>query len=72
VQRTPFTNNLAEQDIRMCKVKYKISGCFRSMKGLRIFCRIRGYIGTARKQSINLFTAIEDAVSGRPFMLNST
>ena len=68
----PFTNNLAEQDIRMCKVKYKISGCFRSMKGLRIFCRIRGYIGTARKQSINLFTAIEDAVSGRPFMLNST
>ena len=65
----PFTNNLAEQDIRMCKVKYKISGCFRSMRGLQIFCRVRGYIATARKQGINLLTAVEDAISKKPFLL---
>ena len=65
----PFTNNLAEQDIRMCKVKYKISGCFRSMKGLQIFCRVRGYIATAKKQGISLLSAIEDAVSKKPLML---
>lgn len=64
----PFTNNLAEQDIRMCKVKHKISGCFRSMNGLHIFCRIRGYIATAKKQGLGLLTAIEDAVAKNPFM----
>jgi transposase len=65
----PFSNNTAEQDIRMCKVKQKISGCFRSTNGLLMFCRIRGYLVTARKQGINLFTAIENAISGNPFML---
>ena len=65
----PFTNNLAEQDIRMCKVKYKVSGCFRSMKGLDIFCRVRGYIATAKKQGIGLLTAIQDAMAQNPFML---
>lgn len=65
----PFSNNIAEQDIRMCKVRQKISGCFRSTNGLLIFCRIRGYLVTARKQGINLFTAIENAIAGNPFML---
>jgi transposase len=67
-ERVPFTNNQAEQDIRMIKVRQKISGCFRTLKGARMFCRIRSYLSTCRKQGWNIWKAIQSAVIGTPYI----
>ncbi len=64
----PFTNNQGEQDIRMIKVKLKISGCFRTLKGAQVFSRIRSYLSTCRKQGRNLWDACHKLVIGNPFM----
>jgi transposase len=60
----PFTNNQGESDIRMTKVQQKISGCFRSMEGAEIFCRIRGYLSTCRKQGVKSSRAMEMLFEG--------
>jgi transposase len=54
----PFTNNLAEQDLRMMKVKMKISGCFRTLEGARIFALLRSVLSTARKQRYNILQVL--------------
>ncbi len=64
----PFTNNQAEQDIRMIKVRQKISGGFRTRRGARVFARIRAYISTCRKQGLNIWSAIQQAIAGQPFI----
>lgn len=64
----PFDNNQAERDLRMIKVQQKISGTFRSEQGARIFCRVRGYISTAKKNAQCIIDVIQSALQGRPFM----
>jgi transposase len=61
----PFTNNQGENDIRMSKVHQKISGCFRSMTGAKIFCRVRGFLITCRKQGVNPADALKDLFAGK-------
>jgi transposase len=66
--RVPFSNNAAEQSIRMCKLRIKISGCMRSMSGAEEFCAIRSYLATAARHGLGALEAITLAFQGNPWI----
>ena len=64
----PFTNNQAERDIRMLKVKGKISGGFRRLEGALWFCRTRSYLQTCAKQGLSLLSCLRSVFAGEPIL----
>ena len=64
----PFTNNLAERDLRMIKVKEKISGTFASFKGGEMFARIRGYISTVKKNNRSVLEELNNVLKEKPYI----
>jgi hypothetical protein len=66
--RAPPDNNGTERDIRMAKLKQKVSGCLRTMTGARQFCAIRSYLSTSAKHDLGLFDALVMLTEGEPWM----
>ena len=66
--RAPPDNNGSERDIRMAKLKQKVSGCLRTMTGARQFCAIRSYLSTAAKHGLSFFDALVMLAEGEPWM----
>ncbi|MET7426860.1 transposase, partial [Dactylosporangium sp. NPDC005555] len=66
--RSPFDNNAAERQIRMVKIRQKVSGCLRTLDGAQQFALIRSYLATATTHGHNTFRALTDLIIGRPWL----
>jgi len=66
--QVPFDNNMAKRDLRMIKVKQKISGTFMSRTGGKIFARIKGYISTVKKNGCNVMEELKNVFKGEAFI----
>jgi transposase len=69
VEGIPFTNNQAERDLRPAKVKQKVSGCFRTQSGARVYARLQAVISTCRKQERNVFSVLRNLFAHQPVTL---
>jgi transposase len=69
VEGVPFTNNLAERDLRPAKVKQKVSGGFRTVQGAEVYARLQAIISTCRKQGRNSFSTLRDIFAYQPVSL---
>jgi transposase len=69
VEGVPFTNNLAERDLRPAKVKQKVSGGFRTVQGANVYARLQAVISTARKQDRSVFAFLRDLFAYQPITL---
>ena len=67
-QEVPFTNNLAERDLRPAKLKLKISNCFRSEEGAELYARIESFVSSARKNNKNIFEELKGTFDGQIFL----
>jgi transposase len=65
----PFTNNLAERDIRPWKTKLKVSGCFRTLEGAKKYARVKGFCSTAKKHGYSVYEQLVKAIDGQSFLL---
>ena len=66
--QVPAHNNGAERDIRMIKLRQKVSGCLRTIIGARQFCAIRSYLATTAKHGMGFFEALVMLNEGNPWM----
>ena len=66
-RRIPADNNGSERDIRMIKLRQKVSGCLRTLTGAKQFCAIRSYLSTAAKHGLRFFDALVMLTEGRPW-----
>jgi transposase len=62
--RVPFDNNAAEREVRMGKLRIKVSGAMRSMTGAQVFCAIRSYLPAAARQRVGALDALTQAAGG--------
>jgi transposase len=67
-EEVPFTNNLAERDVRPAKVKLKVSNCFRTFEGAEIYARIASFVSTTRKHDRNIFSELYTTFEGHNFI----
>jgi transposase len=70
--RVPFDNNAAEREIRMSKLRIKVSGCMRCTAGAETICAIRSYLSTAAKHGIGVLDALTRAASQTPWLPGTT
>jgi transposase len=70
--RVSSDNNATERDIRMAKLKQKVSGCLRTLTGALQFCAIRSYLSTAAKHGLSFFDALVMLAEGEPWMPTAT